>query len=107
VDSNWYANSGATDHVTGDLDKLAIRAAYNDNDHIYTVSGTCMHIKHVGQSVIRTPYRDLKLNHIPHDPQSSKNLASVHRITTYNNVFFELHPNFFFIKDRESRKTLL
>jgi hypothetical protein len=107
VDSNWYADSGATDHVTGDLDKLVIRAVYNDNDHIYTASGTCMHIKHVGQSLICTPYHDLKLNHILHVPQSSKNLASVHRITTYNNVFFELHPNFFFIKDRESRKTLL
>jgi hypothetical protein len=23
VDSNWYADSGATDHVTGELDKLA------------------------------------------------------------------------------------
>jgi hypothetical protein len=25
VDSNWYADSGATDHVTGELDRLAIR----------------------------------------------------------------------------------
>jgi hypothetical protein len=24
VDSNWYADSGATDHVTGELDKLAV-----------------------------------------------------------------------------------
>jgi hypothetical protein len=23
VDSNWYTESGATDHITGELDKLA------------------------------------------------------------------------------------
>jgi hypothetical protein len=39
-------------------------------------------------------------------PQASSNLASVHCITSDNNVFFELHPSLFFIKDRESRKTL-
>ena len=107
VDSNWYADSGATDHVTGELDKLAVRDAYNGPDQIFTASGSGMRIKHIGQSIIRTPYRDLQLNHILHVPQSSKNLASVHRITSDNNVFFELHPDFFFIKDRESRKTLL
>jgi hypothetical protein len=55
-----------------------------------------MHIKHIGQSVIRTPYRDLKLNHILNVPQASKNLASIHRITSDNVIFFELYPNYFF-----------
>jgi hypothetical protein len=32
VDSNWYANSGATDHVTGELDKLAVKVAYGGNE---------------------------------------------------------------------------
>jgi hypothetical protein len=31
----------------------------------------------------------------------------LHRISFDNNVFFELHPDFFFIKDQESRKILL
>jgi hypothetical protein len=35
------------------------------------------------------------------------NLALIHRITSDNDVFFELHPNYFFVKDRESRRTLL
>jgi hypothetical protein len=66
-----------------------------------------MHIKHVGHAIIHTLYHDLKLNHILHVPQSLKNLASVRKITSDNNVFFALHPDFFFIKDWESRKTLL
>jgi hypothetical protein len=32
LDSNWYTNFGATNHVTGDLEKLAVREPYNDND---------------------------------------------------------------------------
>jgi hypothetical protein len=107
VDSNWYADSGAMDHVTGELNKLAMRDTYNGNDQIYTASGIGMGIKHICQSTIGTPYHDLKCNHVLHVPQASKNLAFVHRISSDNNVFFELHPNYFFIKDRESRRTLL
>jgi hypothetical protein len=106
VNSNWYADSGAIDHVSGELDKLVMNDNYTGGDQIYTTSETCMRIKHVGHAIIRTLYRNLKLNHILHDPQSSKNLASVHKFTSDNNVFFELHPDFFFIKYRESRKTL-
>jgi hypothetical protein len=106
VDSNWYADSGATDHITGDLDKLAVRYTYNGNEQVYTTSGSGIPITHGGKSVIHTPYRDLQLDHVLHVPHASKNLSSMHHITSDNNVFFELHPNFFFIKDRESRKTL-
>jgi hypothetical protein len=107
VCTNWYADSGVTDHVTEDLDKLDAKDTYHGGDHIYTASGSGMRIKHIGHSTIRTPYRNLKLNHILQVPQSSRNLASIHRITSHNNVFFELHPNIFFIKDQESRITLL
>jgi hypothetical protein len=107
VDSSWYADSGATDHVTGEHEKLVIRDKYNDTDQIYTASGSGMYIKHIGHSIIRTPDHDLSLNNILHVPKSTKNLASVHRIASNNNVFFELHPAFFLIKDWESRRTLL
>jgi hypothetical protein len=93
--------------VTGELDKLAVRDTYNGNDQIYTTNGLGMYIKYIGHFVIRTPHHDLSLWHILHVPQASKNLASIHCIASNNNVFFELHPNFFFIKDWESRKTLL
>jgi hypothetical protein len=107
VDSNWYAYSSAIDHVAWELDKLATREAYNGNDQIYTANGSGMHVKHIVHSIIYTPDRDLLIRDILHVPQASKNLASVHRIAYDNNVFFELHPDFFFIKDQESRKTLL
>jgi hypothetical protein len=107
VDSNWYVDSGATDHVTGELDNLTMKDNYTGSDKIYMANGSGMYIKHIGQSTIHTPLCDLKLNNVLHVPQASKNLASIHRIAFDNNIFFKLHPHVFFIKDRESRKTLL
>jgi hypothetical protein len=107
VDLNWYADSGATDHMTRELDNLAINDSYHGGDQIYTTSGSSMHIKHISRSIIHTPYHDLHLNNFLHVPQYSKSLASIHRVASYNNVFFKLHPDVFFIKDRESRRTLL
>jgi hypothetical protein len=66
-----------------------------------------MHIKRIGHSIIHTSCCDLKLNNILHVSHSSKSLASVYRTPSDNNVFFELHPNVFFIKDRELRRILL
>jgi hypothetical protein len=65
-----------------------------------------MYIKYIGHFVIRTPHRNLSLRHILHVPQASKNLAFVHRIASDNNVFLNF-TLIFFIKDCESRVTLL
>jgi hypothetical protein len=54
-----------------------------------------MHIKYVGHAIIHTPYPNLELNLVLHVPQSSKYLVSIHKFTSDNNIFFELHPDFF------------
>lgn len=79
VDANWYIDTGAgaTDHVTADLEKLAIRDKYMGNDQIHTASGAGIEIKHIGHSTVHTPTRDLHLNNILHVPKAAKNLVSV------------------------------
>ncbi|XP_012701436.1 uncharacterized protein LOC105914402 [Setaria italica] len=39
VDTNWYTDTGATDHVTSELEKLSFRERYHGNDQIHTASG--------------------------------------------------------------------
>lgn len=39
VDTNWYLDTGATDHVTDELEKLAVRDRYTGTDQIHTASG--------------------------------------------------------------------
>lgn len=107
VDTNWYTDTGATDHVTGELEKLALREKYNGTEQIHTANGAGMNISHIDHSTIRTPERALDLNNILHVPSNKKNLVSVHRLTTDNNEFVEFHPDFFCLKDRDMRNILL
>ncbi|XP_073357797.1 uncharacterized protein [Aegilops tauschii subsp. strangulata] len=39
VDTNWYVDSGATNHITGELEKVTMRDKYRGKDHIHTASG--------------------------------------------------------------------
>jgi hypothetical protein len=92
-DGNWYTDSGTTDHVTCDLEKLATRDKYTGNDQIHTASSSGMHISHIGISAIHTPCRQLQLNKILHVQHTSKSLISVHRLASDNNVFL-VSPSF-------------
>ena len=107
-DGVWYVDSGATDHVTNELEQLALRERYHGADQIHTASGGGMDICHIGQSSINSPTlrRNLVLRDVLHVPQADKNLASMSRLATVNNVFFETHPRYFFIKDRATRELL-
>jgi hypothetical protein len=39
VDTNWYMDSGATDHITSELDKMSVRDKYHGDDQVHTASG--------------------------------------------------------------------
>jgi histone deacetylase 1/2 len=106
VDTNWYADSGASDHITGDLEKLTVREKYGGRDQVHTTNGAGMNISNIGHATLHTPNRNLHLKNILHVPKAHKNLASVHRITSDKNVFLEFHPNFFLIKDQATKTTL-
>jgi hypothetical protein len=92
LDSTWYADSAATNHVTGDLDKLTMKENYGGHDQVHTVNGTGMMIHHIGQSMVLTPSRHIVLNDVV--PHATHSLVSVHRLTSDNDVFLELHPIF-------------
>nr|XP_051196292.1 ATP-dependent RNA helicase ded1-like [Lolium perenne] len=38
-DPHWYIDTGANEHVTGELEKLAIRDRYHGNEQVHTASG--------------------------------------------------------------------
>jgi hypothetical protein len=106
-DNSWYTDSGATDHITGNLDKLTMHDHYVGADLVHAANGTGMAISHIGKGVIPTPSHDLVLNNVLHVPSTHKNLVLVHRFTLDNDTFIEFHPFFCLIKDRKTRKVLL
>lgn len=99
VDKNWYTDTGATDHITSDLDRLTMREQYHGNDIVKVGNGAGLHISHLGSCSINTASRPLTLNNVLHVPEIAKNLLSVHKLSRDNNVYFEFHPWHFFIKD--------
>jgi histone deacetylase 1/2 len=99
-------DSGATDHVTGELEKLTFRNKYHGGDQVHAADGAGMKIANIGHSTFYSPTRNLHLKHILHVPQAAKNLCSVNRLAKDNNVFLEFHPDHFFIKEQVTRKTL-
>jgi hypothetical protein len=103
LDTAWYAGNAATDHITGDLDKLTMRENYGGNDQVHAANGSGMTIKHVGHSAVSTPHHRILLKIVLHVPQATRNLASIYHLTTDNDVFLELHPTFFLVKDRSTR----
>lgn len=107
VDTNWYTDTGSIDHITSNLENLHVHDKYNGTDQIRTASGAGMNINRIGHAIVRAPGRILHLNNVLHVPQANKNLVSVHRLATDNQAFLEFHPDFFFIKDKETKKVLL
>ena len=57
--------------------------------------------------MITTPSRNLLLNNVLHVPEAHKNLISVHCFTSDNSAFMEFHPNYFLVKDLDTKKIML
>jgi hypothetical protein len=56
LDLVWHADSDAMDHITEDLDKLAMKENYGGQDQVHAANGAGMMIKHIGHSTVSTPY---------------------------------------------------
>jgi hypothetical protein len=107
LDPAWYADSATMNHITGNLDKLTIKENYGGSDQVHIANVSDMMIKHTGHSIVSTPSRRFYLNNVLHVPQATRNLASVHRLTSDNDVFLEPHPPFFLIKGQHTRRMFL
>ena len=101
-------DTGATDHLTGELDKLAMKEPYHGKDQVHTANGSSMHISHIGQASLPThSSRHLHLHNVLRVPSVTHNLLSVPKLTRDNNVFIEFHLFDLFVKDRATREILL
>ena len=59
---------GATDHITGELEKLTLRNKYNGGDHIHTANGAGLNISHIGHTTVCTPNCDIHLKNVLYVP---------------------------------------
>jgi hypothetical protein len=68
-DEQWYADSGATHHLTTNLANLNVRAdEYQGQENIRVGNGTGLPIKHVRTTQILSPSSSFQLNDVLHVP---------------------------------------
>jgi histone deacetylase 1/2 len=107
VDTNWYTDTGASDHITSNLEKLSVRDKYKGNDQIHTASGAGMKISHIGHAIVPTNSRNMHLNDVLHVPDAAKNLVSVHHLTRIILFFLNFILVIFLVKDQATKNTIL
>ncbi|KAH0645845.1 hypothetical protein KY284_033729 [Solanum tuberosum] len=106
VDNSWFADSGATNHVTLNLSQLSIHTDYSGEDNLVVGNSQKLSIHHSSSSKLPCTTRPINLNEILHVPSITKSLRSVSQFTKNNNVFMEFHPSYCFVIDPQG-KTLL
>lgn len=110
-DNSWYPDSGATNYVTFDLNNLNIGSKYKGAERVQMRNGAGLIISNFGSSTLTTldkhSSHSFLLNNLLHVPNIIKNLMSVSQFAKDNDVFFEFHPTFCFVKDQTTHKILL
>lgn len=107
---SWYADSGASHHVTPEPHNLTQGAPYSGTDQVHMGNGQGLVISSLGSAKFSSPYNSntiLSLNNLLLVPHITKNLVSVSQFARDNNVFFDFHPHSCFVKSQVSRQVLL
>ncbi|KAI4353978.1 hypothetical protein L6164_002891 [Bauhinia variegata] len=97
--TSWLLDSGASHHVTADLQNLSMHAPYNGSDDIMIGDGSGLFTTHTSSSSLHTTHNTFKLNNVLYVPAMKKNLISISQFCTSNNVFIEFLPTAFLVKD--------
>ena len=105
--NNWLLDSGATYHLTSDLNNLALHQPYTGGEEVMIADGTGMQISHTGSALLPTPSRTLALRDVLCVPNVHKNLIYVYRMCNTNKVSVEFFPAHFQVKDLSTGVQLL
>jgi len=105
--SDWIIDSGATHHITNDLDGLHLTNPYHGADHLIVGNGSGAPITHTGNTVLHTNSHTLHLSEVLHVPTITKKLLSVSSLCQTNPVSVEFFSNHFLVKDLKTQVPLL
>jgi hypothetical protein len=101
-------DTGATSHTAASQGNLSSYFPIsNSNQKVIVGSGHEIPIHGTGHTQITTSHQPLHLKHVLHAPKIIKNLISVRRLTTDNNVFVSFYPFGFTVSDFQAGITLL
>jgi len=103
----WLLDSGASHHITADLNNLSLHAPYTGHDDVMIGDGTTLPITHTGSLLLPTPNSSFHLQDVLCVPTMQKNLTSIALFCLTYNVYVELFPTCFHVKDLRTGDILL
>lgn len=112
----WYTDTGATNHITNDLQNRSISSDYHGTDKVAVGNcqgldihhtGSAIIIHHTGSAIIQTPNSSFKLNRVLYVPEIASNLLSVNTFTKDDNCVFVFDSSGFSIQDNASGRILV
>ncbi|KAJ9548563.1 hypothetical protein OSB04_021106 [Centaurea solstitialis] len=103
----WLFDSGASHHITNDLNTLSLHSPYDGTDELVIGDGSSLTITHVGSLVIKFFNTSFILNNVLCVPSISKNIISISRLCIDNNILIEFFSFNFIIKDFQTKQILL
>nr|TKR98978.1 hypothetical protein D5086_0000197670 [Populus alba] len=83
-EKNWIIDSGCSNHMTGDKEKLKNLVEYKGKHVVVTANNSKLAIAHVGDAVVSSQLnlKDVSLQNVYHVPGMKKNLLSVAQLTS-------------------------
>lgn len=72
--NNWVLDSGATHHITSNLNNCVLYQPYLGGDEVLIGDGSGLAISHTGSTILPSNTRNLSLNKVLYVPNIHKNL---------------------------------
>ncbi|CAI0407574.1 unnamed protein product [Linum tenue] len=86
-ENDWIVDSGCSNHMTGDEQKLLNVSEYKGGRVVVTANNSKLPITHIGETLITPRFGDqqVELSNVYHVHGMRKNLMSVSQLTAYGN----------------------
>lgn len=101
-----FRDMGATNHASFNPFMMSSIAHCDGLDTLRVGNGTGLLVVSVGLASVATRSRNFVLSNVLHDSGLSASLLSIQKFARDNSVFFEFHPNCFFVKDLSTKVVL-
>lgn len=105
--AEWFLDSGASTHITPDLNCLTDYHPYQGNSVVRIGNGHGLAISHTGSSYLDSQTKRLNLHGVLHVPHMTKRLLSISQLTKDNDIIVEFNESGCVIKDSKTHQVLL
>jgi hypothetical protein len=103
---DWLMDSGATSHMASDTGIVLSHSLSPFSSHVTIGTGFSLPISSTGHTTLALSSCPFALNNVLIVPHIIKNLLSVHKFSTDNNVSIEFDPFGFSLKDLHTRRVI-